>query len=573
MTPLTSRKAAPRNQSRDFFRVLCQRNLYRLAKDVLGYKDMTDSFHKPLLLWSQVDPARKKLHMVPRGHFKTSGLTVAKNIQRILNDPNVRILIASNKAQNAEAMLAELKGHLAGNDKLLWAFPEILVRDPEKNAERWTTGSITVKRARKSKESTIETNGVEGELTSKHYEVGCFDDLVGLENSQSREERQKVITWIQAAQSLVDQPSRDLAWQDYVGTPWDFSDAYAWMLEKQAKGEWSMGVYIKPAWLPDPSGDEVPGYGRVRSSFPERFTIPVLMDLRKEIGSMRFSSQYLLKPTDAETAVFKRVEPNDRDGNKWGIPAIKPRSECPAIQDLWLAITIDPAIAQKKRSDYTAITVCGWDHQNNQHVLWLRWGRWTETQLIAQTYLAYNHFAARGNVPAVVAIEPIGFQQLYRNLFVIEGEKRGHILPVTKLQRDKGIERKNSRIQVLEPAWNAGELILYNDLDALNDLLDMAARFRTEGELDHDDLLDVLADNHQVRIRPHAPETDASRAFAALPPEVADELRFLDGVREERTRAGQKPLDRLSARMAWSAHRTFQEREESRQHAVLMEDY
>ena len=121
---LTARKATPPALTRETLRLIARTNLYALARDLLGYCDMTPAFHEPMLLWSQTDPHRKKLHMAPRGSFKSSGLTVAKSVQRVLTNPNIRILLGSNKAQNAEAMLKEIKGHLA-SELLVWLFPEI----------------------------------------------------------------------------------------------------------------------------------------------------------------------------------------------------------------------------------------------------------------------------------------------------------------------------------------------------------------------------------------------------------------------------------------------------------------
>ena len=60
MVALTSRKTTKDEDTRQGFRFAVQSNLYFLAKEVLGYRDMTDAFHLPMLLWSQNDPAKKK---------------------------------------------------------------------------------------------------------------------------------------------------------------------------------------------------------------------------------------------------------------------------------------------------------------------------------------------------------------------------------------------------------------------------------------------------------------------------------------------------------------------------------
>src|SRR6185503_7217142 len=121
-----------------------------------------------------------------------------------------------------EDFLTSIKGHLESNERLLWLFPDILVRDPQRNAREWTKSAITVTRSRKDlKESTIQTIGVTGELTSKHYDHGVFDDIVGKENSQTKDAREGVIDFAKKARPLFDPVT---SWgapstKDFIGTP------------------------------------------------------------------------------------------------------------------------------------------------------------------------------------------------------------------------------------------------------------------------------------------------------------------------------------------------------------------
>src|SRR5207244_2021582 len=160
-----------------------------------------DTFHRPLCNYVQTTPYAMNLYLLQRGALKTSLLTVGRNVQRILQNPQIRILIASNKADNADAMLSEIKGCLQ-NPILLWLFPEILWPDPARQAERWTTSAITVRRKRRSGASTVESIGMEGEITSKHYEHLTFDDLVGEKNSQTRDQVVATVDWWKKSQGL-----------------------------------------------------------------------------------------------------------------------------------------------------------------------------------------------------------------------------------------------------------------------------------------------------------------------------------------------------------------------------------
>src|SRR5262245_28815486 len=99
-------------------RWMAKTDLFALAKKLLNVERpdhenfLTDTFHRPLCDYVQTTPYAINLYLIQRGGLKTSLLTVARNVQRILNNPQIRILIASNKADNADAMLAEIKNHL-----------------------------------------------------------------------------------------------------------------------------------------------------------------------------------------------------------------------------------------------------------------------------------------------------------------------------------------------------------------------------------------------------------------------------------------------------------------------------
>src|SRR6266404_3750402 len=281
MQTLTSKKTTPDAETKGALRVMCTKDLYSLARRVL-YRDaktpMSPEFHKPICQFRQTSPYSRNLYLVGRDHLKTSLITSAGNVQRILSDQQIRILLASNIAGSAEAQLAEIKGHLA-NPLLIWLFPEILWEDPERQAtEVWSGSKIAVKRSRRIKEATIETVGAEGAITGRHYEHGSYDDLVDEQNSQTRDQMEKTIHWFKTTQSLFE-PG---ATQEIVGTPWAFNDLYDWLIRQKLKREFQLGVYRQPCWktrepgvlridakggiaedvyLRDAEGRKIPAYG------------------------------------------------------------------------------------------------------------------------------------------------------------------------------------------------------------------------------------------------------------------------------------------------------------------------
>src|SRR5262252_3835758 len=534
----TQKKAAATREQKVFFRELMKTDLYALAHHLESGRGrgnlLSPTFHQPLCDYVQTTPYKRNLYLLPRGHFKTSLLTVAKNIQRILNNPQIRILISSNKSENAEAMLTELKGHLL-HERLLWGFPEILDEEPAKKFDKWTNSQVTVKRKRKSKESTIEAIGVSGELTSRHYDHATFDDIVGKENSATRELLMGVIDFLKMAQPLMDPDST----QDYIGTTWHYADVYAWLLEQKAKHGMPLGVYFKPCWEPCPpetvGGQLVPSFGWVKPVFSERFTIAHLLQERSSMGPTGFAAQYLLNPVSADTTILPREHLRTMS-----------RLEFEAVtkdQELWLAMTVDPAITINKWSDFSAVAVGAFDRDNVLYIIDLRRGKWRESELVREIYSAYRRF------PGIKAIgfEKTGFQRIFMRLFTSEGERTGRFLPIVGLEKDTH-KTKQVRIRALEPIWMTGQLIVLDDVPAFADFLEEAERFRTDRESAHDDLLDAVVDLLQVRARPS---------------ESASQFSHLDG--EERSRAEfeytmhqAKPwLTPRAVREAWAIKSTY----------------
>ncbi len=559
---LTSKKSQKAEQEKSGIRLLAQTDLFSLARELLNSTQgptgrwerlrpeaqnyVTEGFHKPLCNFVQTTPHAINLYLIQRGGLKTSLLTVARNVQRILCNKEVRILIASNKAENAEAMLAEIKNHLL-NPLLIWAFPDVLWTDPERMASKWTTSQITVKVKRRGGASTVETIGMEGEITSKHYEHMTFDDLVGEKNSQTREQVLATIDWWKKSQGLA-MPSTT---QDIIGTPWHPADLYLYLQEQKDKHGMPLGVYKQPCWLPDDQGEEVPGHGKVRPTLPEMWPLPKLLEVRRVQGSAVFAAQRLLDPIDDETAVFPRKQ-----------AVIRQRDKQPPLDELWIAMTIDPAISTKAWADFSAIAVCGFDRSSNMHVLDLRHGKWSEGKLIDEIYDAW------GKTPGIRAVgfEAVAFAKIYRREFTRAGEQRGTFLPITTLERDTRTT-KNVRIRALSPFWEHGEIILYEDLLALEDFLDEAQRFRLYREATHDDMLDCLADQMQLRARPS--EIDRTPEYLLDDPVLLERQRIEHSIMDERAKLGLPPLDPTSLKVARNMRLHYRRVDEEREAMAL----
>jgi len=549
-TVVTSNKTTPDAESDAGVRHACETDLYALCRHVL-YRDRTPNhvsptFHKRICARAQASPYRENLYLFQRGSLKTAILNAGRNFQRILLHPEIRILIASNKVENAGEMLQEIQGFCT-DPYVVRLWPHIFEADPARWPE-WTKESITVKSKRRGRGSTVDTIGVTGELTSKHFDHATYDDVVGKENSQTKDAREGVIDFYKKSRPLIDPVT---SWgapstKDYIGTTWHYADLWAHLLEQHARHGMQLGVHRRPCWIAcEPGhaeGADVPGFGWVRPTFPERFTMAWLLQERADIGTSDFAAQYLLDPVSDDTAHFKREHLEIVDAH-------------PPLDEMWVAMTVDPAISVKYRSDYSGLAVGGFDYKGTLYLLEVLREKRDERGLVR---LIFELFAKYPMIKGI-GFETTGFQQIYQGLLVHEGERRGFQLPILPLARDTHT-KKNIRIAGLQGHWEAGQLKAYRGCRDLAGLLDEANKFRPDRDSDHDDLLDAVTDLWQIR----RPAPGQAEATVSGDPELAARWQW-----EQRLKLKSPELDAMSLRVAYHHHQARVSREHEEETRAL----
>lgn len=203
----------------------CETDLRFLAKTVLGMTKWDDTLHRDLEKFLK-NPSKQKLILMPRGHLKTSLVTVAWVIQQVLINPNIRILINNAVWDNARKILDQISDYLTTKSLL----PEIY--GPFKtNACRWTRDEIEV--AQKTdvtkRGATVSTGGVETAQTGMHFDLIVHDDLVERNNVGTRDQIQKVITFYRDSLDLLDPGGRMVV----IGTRWALGDLYGFIMDNE----------------------------------------------------------------------------------------------------------------------------------------------------------------------------------------------------------------------------------------------------------------------------------------------------------------------------------------------------
>ncbi len=309
---------------------------------LLGYKDIGECHRDKLIEIAKLPPKgqpQRRLWLWARGHFKTSLISEAKAVYRIINDVNRRLLVVSYTLDVAKTILKNIKAHFVSNDDFRFFFKDFCP-SPSKDGkiEFGTTEQFTIpNRTRNLKEPTLMCAGVGTNLTGLHFDEMIIDDLVTRDSVTNETQIQASKDYYASLRQLFDNPTIPV--EDIIGTPYHFADLYQDIIKSQ-------GFKIS----------NMPAIINGKSTFSERFTLEGLEAIENDptVGPYEFAAQYLLNPINPKDAKFLE---------KWLINYDK------LPEGLAEYICVDPASTQKKKSDYTVIEHWGVDSKGNHYFI------------------------------------------------------------------------------------------------------------------------------------------------------------------------------------------------------------
>lgn len=423
--------------------------LMDFARDILGYDQLWGPVHQPV-----VDVLCKEvgaLFLLPRGHLKSTLITIAYTIHQIVMNPNIRIYIANAVLDQSIKFGREIRQHMEENVLLREVWPEVFWKNPSKDSLKWTEDELVVRRTRNMKEATITVGSVGKETTGSHYDIQIYDDLVNMENVSTPDQIEKVKAWYKMSLSLLEPNGKKWV----VGTRYDFSDMYGELLET------SMPRIVRRC------------IENGKPIMPNRFTLKRLDDVRQEQGSYIFSCQYMNDPVDQDTAPFKRDHVQ-----YWK-----------ALPRLNLYILVDLAISDKDRACETAIIVAGFSETGQIYVIDDVSGIFTPLQTIEHLYALSEKY----NKPPL-GIERMQVEKALRYLLEEEGKKRGKWLNYTRLKPD--MDKFRRIVSSLQPFWEQDKIFLAKNMFELEN------QFLRFPKYSKRDRLDALAYIVQMASRP-----------------------------------------------------------------------
>lgn len=407
------------------------------------------------------------LALLPRGVLKTTTITIGFCLQWFLVYPESRVLLDSETSTNSSGFLAEIKGHLEGNDTYREIFKACHGVYPDANSKdkntRWNTSAIDLAcRTKARKEPSIDTGGVDTTKNSRHYDLIIFDDLHSEINTQTKEQIEKVKTHWKLAYSLLDPGCPVIV----IGTRWDFNDLYQMIIDEHKQ---RFNIIARCAEAPD---------GEL--FYPQKLSKEFLVAKRELQGSYIYSCQYNNEPVDAETAKFKRDYFQYRNWN-----------EVSGIPMNWY-LTIDPG-GDGKSSDFAALVLSGMDYQDNIYVRYIVKAKLTEGQIVTTAMNMYRKFQPRRVVVETLA----GAGKSIILAFKTKQKELGIWLPIQYIEHR--VTAKTTRIEALAPKYEFGHIFHIRECPNIKDLEDELIHFP---KAKNDDVSDAFATMLEVA---HAP--------------------------------------------------------------------
>lgn len=399
-------------------------NLFMFNRYVLGVEEGRDKLaqvHRDICRFAEEDRKKKKLLLIPRGHLKSTLITIGYATQQIVKNPNIRILILNAVWQLAVDFLTEIKRNLTSAPELVRLYGS-LADQPEE----WAADRILIRRPGIGiKGPTVWAAGVDSNLTGSHPDLILMDDVVSRDNTQTIDQIEKVKLRYKDALDLLE-PGGQLI---VIGTRWTYNDFYSWILDKDNPVNQNYQTMLKRAYI----GDLDSGLG-FQALWPEKFTREELLARKNEKGWYEFSAQYMNDPVAQGDADFSRENFQYYDLEEYRSAKMN------------TVMAIDPAIGEKKRNDYTAIGVFAADQFSNFFVKDLERGHWKVGQIVDAIFIMAEMWH-----PSAIILETVAYQKALAYVLQLEMQKRGRFLPIIEKQyHDK---TKEERIKQLQPLY------------------------------------------------------------------------------------------------------------------------
>lgn len=511
-------------------------DLYFMSGVILKYGDpvtMTERMHKMMCRVvekrtgvPELDECPQRMIQMPRGTGKSTLVSQAYVIQRICQNPDIAILIANEKLENAQTFLAAIKHAFERNELFQALYPEVIPPDFQK--AKWNETEIVVPRQTGRKEPTVKCQGVGAALASMHPDLIIVDDMVSREAAENARRGDGELTgainrWVNQLVPLLNQGATPFPEIIFLGTRWYRGDPYEHVEHAfgygMPKKTWHLGLKLQNGDIQSLPvhriGDLVLFTRQVvengQPSWPERpgYDLESLAKFRLRDPGL-YAANMMNDPSDEITATFKEgwLQFYDWTGDQ-SVTFIDDQAKTRnyLLADLDILVLVDPGgFGRKKGSDRSrgAILVTGSiPGEVPQHLILDCYSDQVPYTVVQNKILDM----IQRYPPRRCYIEEVGQQAAFYDQVVAEAKKRN--LPVAFDKLTPKNEQKDARILQLEPYFQRG-LIRFGKGPQFHELREQYRSWPTPRA----DLLDVLAYGPQVwrQQRVHGPRPEQRQA-------------------------------------------------------------
>lgn len=418
----------PNNWHHELFYGILDNTLIQDQKTGLMHTNKGDKKNNSVLIFA------------PRGHAKSTCVTINYPVWELYKNPATRILIVSANQEIATGFVRAIMWQLENNNTLKDKFKDLVPSTKRKWGER----AFTVERDSKEKDPSVAGLGVGGKLISRRADIIIIDDLLDIDTARTPASRKKTREWFENVLLPILEEGGRLV---IVGTAWYKGDLLD-VLYKE--GNFDVKLKLK-ALLYNSSVHLAKGHERALpynlAAYPQALDVSTIMDdglktrwsikeatadgvLWKDVWSFEklmnkketqnmsdaaFSRQYLNEPMAETDKLFKErhLQIAVAKGNNKSLLSEYDNSNLPSGSSSYgnvLAATgLDLAISRNRTSDDSAIATWGLTEDRMYVPLWLDAGKWSPAETKQKVLDNFNNYK-----PIKIKVESVAYQDMMR---------------------------------------------------------------------------------------------------------------------------------------------------------------
>jgi hypothetical protein len=394
----------------------------QLARHHAEWHDFLDA-HKRCVVWAHIEAA------------KSSTFCVARVLWLLGRNPGLRIAIVSNTDGQAQKPIRAVARYIEQSGTLRQIFPKL------RKGEPWTTHQLFVPRDTFSRDPSVQSCGIHGNILGSRLDMLIMDDVLDYENCRTASGRQDIWEWYQStlAGRLIEE-GRTIV----CGTAFHpddlmhrLADVFHWPNRR-----WPV---VRPDGTPN---------------WPERWSAARIEDKRSELTPIEFERQLMCQPRDEATQRFKEewITTCLRQGD--GIDPAYSLEEAfdsdPELEafvrlagGVWTGV--DLAVEKKSSSDDTVLFTFAVLPNGKRRVLWIEGDKLAGPEIIRRIVDTHQRFGS------IVGVESVAAQK-----YIVQFAHEQTAVPVYPIHTGKNKHSIEFGVESLAAEFMAGKWIIPN---------------------------------------------------------------------------------------------------------------